>query len=110
MSLPLGQVLTSSQVAEILHCSSRTVEDHARSGALPGYRFGDGWVFVSDLVIDALRDLSRAEAASRKTPKPKIDPITIANTSKSKRAPAGMESMTESERASILKRVNPIAH
>jgi len=48
--------------------------------------------------------------AGGKTPKPKIDPITIANTSKTKRAPAGMELMTASERASILKPANPIAH
>lgn len=51
-------IMTTAEVAALLHCSTRTVEDHARAGTLPGYKFGDSWIFVSDVVIDAVRELS----------------------------------------------------
>ena len=107
-------VLNSTQVAELLHCSVRSVEDHARTGLLPGYKVGDGWIFLPDMVIDAIRVLALEEAEKRKSPKPKyrIDPIAVANTPKTKRVPAGMEHLTAAERESILKpvAVNPGVH
>jgi hypothetical protein len=105
-----GMILTSPQLADILHCSPRTIEDHARAGTLPGVKIGDAWIFVSDIILDAVRDLSRAEADSRKAPKPKRDPVVVANTSKTKRIPAGMEHLTEAERNAIFGKVSLAAH
>lgn len=95
-------ILTSDQVAELLYCSARSVEDHARVGTIPGVKIGEGWIFVSDMVIDAVRILAREEADKRKAPKPKFDPIVVANTAKTKRVPAGMESLSAEARAKIL--------
>lgn len=62
-------ILTTTQVAELLGCSTRTVEDHARSGRIPGAKFGDGWVFAADLVVEAVKDIS-LEGAKRRRPPP----------------------------------------
>lgn len=67
-------IVTAADVATLLHCSTRTVEDHARAGTIPGYRFGDGYVFSLDLVFDAVRDLSLKHAQARSMP---IKPVAV---------------------------------
>lgn len=62
-------ILTTEEVAELLKCSTRTVEDHARSGRIPGAKFGDGWVFAADLVVEAVKRIS-LEEAKRRAPAP----------------------------------------
>ena len=61
-------ILTAAQVAELLCCSPRTVEDYAREGRIPGAKFGDSWVFAADLVVDAVKRISLEQAAKRATP------------------------------------------
>lgn len=63
MITPLNPILTAEQVAELLHCSRRTVEDHARSGTLPGAKFGDGWIFVTDLLMETIKQISLKKTA-----------------------------------------------
>ena len=63
MTQPL---LESPQVADMLRCSVRTVEDHARSGILPGVKFGEGWVFPFDALMRAINRLAEEEASRRK--------------------------------------------
>lgn len=64
----MSQILNSTQVADLLGCSIRTVEDHARSGTLKGTKFGDSWIFLSDMVIEDIRIKCEAEAEQRKKP------------------------------------------
>ena len=56
----MNHILDADTVAAMLGCSTRTVEDHARAGVLPGTKFGEGWVFVDELVVDAVRRKSIA--------------------------------------------------
>ncbi len=65
-------ILTTEEVAALLKCSTRTVEDHARSGRIPGAKFGEGWVFAADLVVEAVKRISLEEAKRRK-PEPEPD-------------------------------------
>ena len=39
----MGRILDAGAVAAMLGCSTRTVEDHARAGLLPGTKFGEGY-------------------------------------------------------------------
>ncbi len=61
-------ILNADQVAELLGCSAKTVADHARAGRLPGYKFGEGWIFSADLLVDAVKRMSLDDAAKRKEP------------------------------------------
>lgn len=62
----IAPILTASEVADLLKCSIRTVEDHARACTLPGIKFGDGWIFPSEALIRAVNNL--AETRQVKTP------------------------------------------
>jgi excisionase family DNA binding protein len=66
--MTIHPLMTAPEVAALLHCSERTVEDHARAGVLPGYKFGDGWVFPADALLEAVNTLAKAEAARRAQP------------------------------------------
>ena len=61
-------ILNAVQVAELLGCTPQTVADHARAGRLPGYKFGDGWVFSADLIVDAVKKMSLAAAEQKSKP------------------------------------------
>jgi transcriptional regulator with XRE-family HTH domain len=92
------QILNSQQVAEMLGCSPRTVEDYARAGRFPGAKFGDGWVFVLDLIIDTVRQITIEEAAARRAKLDEsadpaasvfaVNPTDISRTKSRRRAPA----------------------
>lgn len=63
------QVLDVEQVSLLLRCSTRTVEDLARAGQLPGLKFGTGgWVFPARALLDHLNETAAADAAKRKQP------------------------------------------
>jgi excisionase family DNA binding protein len=77
-------IMTSEQVAELLRCSSRTVEEHARNGSLPGVKYGDGWVFPAEALLEAVNEAARgnlgrekpkARSTSRKAKRPALFPI-----------------------------------
>ncbi len=64
----MSPILTAEEVAELLRCSVRTIEDHARAGRIPGHKFGDGWVFAADLVVEAVKEMSLEGAKRRRRP------------------------------------------
>ena len=45
------QILTASQVAEMLQVHLRTVYKLARRGLIPGRKFGGGWRFSRDEIM-----------------------------------------------------------
>jgi len=45
------QILTASQVAELLQVHLRTVYKLARRGLIPGRKFGGGWRFSRDEIM-----------------------------------------------------------
>ena len=61
------QIYTTDQMAVLLGCSTKTVEQRARDGDLPGLKFGDGgWVFPAGAVALRLDQLALDEAAKRR--------------------------------------------
>lgn len=59
-------VMNEEAVAGALGCSIRTVQDRARSGELPGLKFGDeGWVFPIQALNEALNKQAIESAAER---------------------------------------------
>ncbi len=93
-------ILTAQEVAELLCCSVKTVENHARAGTIPGAKFGDGWVFSSDLVIEAVKTISQQEAAERVQPQRKAKGFKV--TENTQRKPPGMKHLSEEAIRQIL--------
>ena len=64
----LTPIMDSPAVAQLLKCSERTVEDHARAGRLPAIKFGDGWMFPVDALLKAVNRMAEDEAKKRQAP------------------------------------------
>lgn len=47
----MEQILTASQVAELLQVHLRTVYKLARRGLIPGRKFGGGWRFSKEEIL-----------------------------------------------------------
>ena len=47
----MEQILTASQVAELLQVHLRTVYKLARKGLIPGRKFGGGWRFSREEIL-----------------------------------------------------------
>jgi len=62
------EVLAPAAVAELLHCSVKTVEEKARAGDLPGLKYGDGWVFPAGALAQRLNELALEQARTRADP------------------------------------------
>ncbi|OGQ84560.1 MAG: hypothetical protein A3F90_02850 [Deltaproteobacteria bacterium RIFCSPLOWO2_12_FULL_60_19] len=50
----MEQILTASQVADMLQVHLRTVYKLARKGLVPGRKFGGGWRFSRDEIVRML--------------------------------------------------------
>lgn len=86
----MSQILNSTQVAEMLGCTTRTVEDHARAGTLKGTKFGESWIFLSDMVIEDIRTKSETEAEQRKKPTKTFTSVVQMPVKKKRQLPALM--------------------
>lgn len=64
----MSPLLDAAGVAELLHCSVRTVEDQARAGALPAVKFGEGWVFPVEALLRAVNRIAENQALLRAAP------------------------------------------
>jgi excisionase family DNA binding protein len=62
----IDELLTTDQVAELLHMPRSTVEDYARRGVLPSIKLGRHRRFVLSDVADAI-ELLRLGSASRRS-------------------------------------------
>ena len=100
MRLNMAPIMNAQEVADLLGCSVKTVENHARAGSLPGTKFGDGWVFSADLVIDAVKAISQQEAATRTQPQRKAKGFKVKENNKGK--PPGMKHLSEESIRQIL--------
>ena len=56
------------QVAALLDCTPRTVEDNARDGTLPALKFGVSWIFPTGALLSKLDQLATEQALARRVP------------------------------------------
>lgn len=61
-------LLSAAQVADLLQCSERTANEHASAGRLPAVKFGAGWVFPADALLEAINAMAKAQAQQRARP------------------------------------------
>ncbi len=68
MNNPLPPILTVDELATLCQCSTRTAEDKARCGILPGLKMGDSWIFPTEATLRAINRLAEEEATTRAKP------------------------------------------
>jgi hypothetical protein len=107
MNYPMNPLLNAEQVATLLGCSIKTVEAQARLGSIPGTKFGDGWIFCAELVIDAVKTISLKEAAERTKPQHKAKGIKVTENDKGK--PPGMKHMSQEAIREVLSAKRSVA-
>ena len=69
------EIYTAEQAAKLLACSTKTVEEMARRGDLPGIKPGGVWVFPAGALGQRLDAMALHEAAQRRKP-----PTVLAST------------------------------
>ncbi len=80
-------ILSASEVAILMRCSQKTVEEHARTGDIPGLLWGDGgWVFPAQALYNRLNELAVEQALKRRQP-PEILTVLVANPKRARREP-----------------------
>lgn len=56
-------IMTSKDVAELLHCKPETIDAMARDEKLPAVKLGGSWVFTADTLVPAINRM--IESASK---------------------------------------------
>lgn len=83
------ELLSVEAVASALDCADTTVEEHARTGHLPGIKLGRSWVFPRAALLQSLCDMARHQAEGRKTkPAAQVRGIAATRPSRRQSAPA----------------------
>lgn len=50
----MNDVLSEAEVAELLDCEPKTVQEKARLGELPAVKFGRSWIFPRTALLEVL--------------------------------------------------------
>lgn len=77
MNLP--DLSDDATLAAALGCEPETVQQQALAGVLPGVKFGRGWVFPREAVLEALNRAARHQAEVRAVVKER-SPVGVAVT------------------------------
>ncbi len=84
-------VFTAEALATLLGCAVTTIEERARSGDLPGLKFGDGgWRFPAEALARRLNELAIEEAAKRRQPTTRSGVLKQLPGGKAKRTPPAL--------------------
>lgn len=62
----MTDTINADQCAQLLQCTTETVEELTRKGELPGVKFGRGWIYVKDDLLAWLAERARREADERR--------------------------------------------
>lgn len=61
----MDDVLDDSEVATLLDCDVRTVQEKARTGELPAIKFGRSWRFPKTALLHVLNELALKSKPAR---------------------------------------------
>lgn len=61
----MNDVLDEVEVAKILDCEPRTVQEKARTGELPAVKFGRSWRFPREALLRKLNELALSNNKNR---------------------------------------------
>lgn len=62
----MDDVIPQSAVAQLLECDENTVQERARTGDLPGVKFGLSWVFPRQALVARLNEIAIEQASKRR--------------------------------------------
>lgn len=81
----MNPMLTAEEVAAYLDCEPSTVEEAARSGRLPGVKFGRSWRFPQSALLEALHNEAMETAKKNRA----LPPVAVMKPTgrKSRRSP-----------------------
>lgn len=85
----MKDVMSKDEVAEILDCEPVTVEEKARTGELPGVKFGRSWIFPKTALLECLH----TKALENTKPRTTVSPTARAVTNTAKRRPPALPAM-----------------
>lgn len=85
----MKDVMNKDEVAEILDCEPVTVEEKARTGELPGVKFGRSWIFPRTALLECLH----AKALENTKPRTQPQPVAKAVKNPFKRSPPQLPAM-----------------
>lgn len=74
----MKDVMSKDEVAEILDCEPVTVEEKARTGELPGVKFGRSWIFPRTALLECLHTKALENTKPRTQPQPAARALTKA--------------------------------
>lgn len=69
----MSDVLTTDEVADLLECEPKTIEEKLRRGELPGVKFGRSWMLPRQALLETLNDLARKNLAEHLGEAPSIE-------------------------------------
>lgn len=61
----MNDILNAAEVAEMLDCDERTVQEKARTGELPAVKFGRSWRFPRVALLQVLNDMALCNKQTR---------------------------------------------
>ena len=68
MSEAKQEILNVHELSELFHCQPSTVREAARTGFLPGVKYGDDWIFPLEAVLKVLNEQALDQAQQRRAP------------------------------------------
>jgi hypothetical protein len=89
-SAPPLQVLDVDQVAELLRCAPKTVQERARLGELPGLMWGRDWVFPVGALARRLDELALANKPAPAAASPSAVLVQMNAGKRPRRAPPAL--------------------
>lgn len=83
----MGDILSTQEVAELLECESKTVEEKLRRGELPGVKLGRSWMCPRQALFETLNELAKKNLAEHLGAAPPIAGLTNSQRGKRHTAP-----------------------
>lgn len=82
----MNDILTDSEVADMLGCEPGTINERAASGDLPAIKFGRSWRFPREALLKVLNEKALANKPARPAP-PAVQYSSPERQSRRRRAP-----------------------